>query len=188
MPRRSVLIRRILLPFTERRPTTCRAFPLQPLAPPSTSRCTLRMSEASRYDYELPKELVAQQPLARRADARLMLIDRARRTIAHHHVRDLPELLQPEDCLVINDTRVVPARLVGSRTQTQGVGRGCSSRPTLKATGGCWHAHAADRAGRNGYALEPSWPRRRAAADDREAAWRIVDRTSRDRRAEFRVA
>jgi S-adenosylmethionine:tRNA ribosyltransferase-isomerase len=78
------------------------------------------MSEASRYDYELPKALVAQQPLMRRADARLMVIDRARRSIAHHHVRDLPELLQPEDCLVINDTRVVPARLVGSRTQTQG--------------------------------------------------------------------
>jgi len=78
------------------------------------------MTEASHYDYELPKELVAQQPLARRADARLMVIDRARRTIAHHHIRDLPELLQPDDCLVINDTRVVPARLVGSRTQTQG--------------------------------------------------------------------
>jgi S-adenosylmethionine:tRNA ribosyltransferase-isomerase len=78
------------------------------------------MSEASHYDYELPKALVAQQPLARRADARLMVIDRARHTIAHHHVRDFPELLQPDDCLVINDTRVVPARLVGSRTQTQG--------------------------------------------------------------------
>jgi S-adenosylmethionine:tRNA ribosyltransferase-isomerase len=78
------------------------------------------MSEASGYDYELPKALIAQQPLAQRADARLMVIDRARRSITHHHVRDLPELLLPHDCLVINDTRVVPARLVGSRTQTQG--------------------------------------------------------------------
>jgi S-adenosylmethionine:tRNA ribosyltransferase-isomerase len=78
------------------------------------------MSEASPYDYELPRDLIAQQPLARRADARLLVIDRARKSLAHHHVRDLPELLRPEDCLVINDTRVVPARLVGQRTLTSG--------------------------------------------------------------------
>ena len=78
------------------------------------------MSEASRYDYELPKALIAQHPLAQRTDARLMLVDRSQGTINHHHARDLPELLDPRDVLVINDTRVVPARLVGQRSLTGG--------------------------------------------------------------------
>lgn len=78
------------------------------------------MSELSRYDYELPKHLVAQQPLARRSDARLLVVDRATDSLAHHHVRDLPELLRSGDCLVINDSRVLPARLVGRRTLTGG--------------------------------------------------------------------
>ncbi len=77
-------------------------------------------SELDQYDYELPKERIAQQPLPNRADARLMLVDRAHGTIAHHHVRDLPELLRKGDCLVVNDTRVVPARLVGYRSDTRG--------------------------------------------------------------------
>ncbi len=75
---------------------------------------------ADPYDYELPKELVAQYPLAHRSDARLMLVDRRRKSIEHYHVRDLPQLLTAGDCLVVNDTRVIPARLVGFRTQTRG--------------------------------------------------------------------
>ena len=78
------------------------------------------MSELDAYDYHLPKELIAQHPLPRRADARLMLVERATGAIEHYHVRDLPELLKPADCLVLNDTRVVPARLVGRRTATGG--------------------------------------------------------------------
>lgn len=78
------------------------------------------MSELSRYDYELPRELVAQSPLARRSDARLLVVDRQTQSLSHRHVRDLPELLAPGDCLVLNDTRVVPARLVGRRTLTGG--------------------------------------------------------------------
>lgn len=78
------------------------------------------MSETSQYDYELPRELIAQAPAARRSDARLMLVQLATGRIAHYHIGDLPELLDPRDCLVINDTRVVPARLVGKRTQTGG--------------------------------------------------------------------
>jgi S-adenosylmethionine:tRNA ribosyltransferase-isomerase len=78
------------------------------------------MSELDHYDYDLPKELVAQQPPARRADARLMLVDRRLENIAHYYVRDLPELLRARDALVLNDTRVIPARLVGSRTLTGG--------------------------------------------------------------------
>jgi len=76
--------------------------------------------ELSQYDYELPPELIAQQPLAVRSDARLMVVDRRAGSWDHRYVRDLPELLRPGDCLVLNDTRVVPARLVGRRTKTGG--------------------------------------------------------------------
>jgi S-adenosylmethionine:tRNA ribosyltransferase-isomerase len=77
-------------------------------------------SELDEYDYDLPKQLVAQEPLENRTDARLMLVDRKRGQISHHHVRDLGELLRAGDCLVLNDTRVVAARLVGYRTSTKG--------------------------------------------------------------------
>lgn len=78
------------------------------------------MSELDQYDYTLPKELIAQDPLPNRVDARLMLVDRASGSFEHRYVRDLPEILRPGDCLVYNDTRVVPARLVGRRTLTGG--------------------------------------------------------------------
>jgi len=78
------------------------------------------MSDLDRYDYALPEELIAQEPLHRRVDARLLVVDRASGDLAHRHVRDLPQLLRPGDCLVLNDTRVIPARLVGHRTTTQG--------------------------------------------------------------------
>jgi S-adenosylmethionine:tRNA ribosyltransferase-isomerase len=78
------------------------------------------MSETSQYDYELPRQLIAQRPPTSRSDARLMVIERATGSIAHQSIRDLPELLDPRDCLIINDTRVVPARLIGRRSSTQG--------------------------------------------------------------------
>ena len=78
------------------------------------------MTETSAYDYELPRELIAQQPLRQRSDARLMVADRRRQSLEHAHVRDLPGILQPGDCLVINDTKVIPARLVGYRSGTGG--------------------------------------------------------------------
>ncbi len=71
-------------------------------------------------DYTLPSELVAQEPLRNRADARLMVIDRARASIKHHHIRDLPSLLGPGDRLVFNNTKVIPAGLRGVRTETGG--------------------------------------------------------------------
>jgi len=76
------------------------------------------MSELDQYDYDLPRELIAQHPLAVRTDARLMVVHRAENRIEHAHVRDLPEYLNPGDCLVFNDTRVLPARLVGRRERT----------------------------------------------------------------------
>ena len=78
------------------------------------------MSELAQYDYELPRALIAQAPLSCRADARLLVVDRARDSWVHKHVRDLPGILLPTDCLVLNDTRVIPARLVGFRTNTGG--------------------------------------------------------------------
>ena len=78
------------------------------------------MSELDHYDYELPPELIAQEPLPGRADSRLLVVDRPTKHILHHHVRDLPELLRPGDSLVVNESRVVPARLVGHRTLTGG--------------------------------------------------------------------
>jgi S-adenosylmethionine:tRNA ribosyltransferase-isomerase len=78
------------------------------------------MDTLSSYDYELPEELIAAEPLARRDESRLMVLDRATGRIAHRGIRDLPQLLQTGDCLVLNDTQVVPARLVGKRTATGG--------------------------------------------------------------------
>lgn len=72
------------------------------------------------FDYELPRELVAQEPLRNRVDARLMVVDRRRQTIEHFHVRDLPELLPAGDRLVLNDTKVIPAHLVGKRLPSGG--------------------------------------------------------------------
>jgi S-adenosylmethionine:tRNA ribosyltransferase-isomerase len=78
------------------------------------------MSELANYDYDLPKELIAQSPAAVRSDARLLVVDRQRASLEHRHIRDLPEIFRQNDCLVINDTRVVPARLVGRRHKTGG--------------------------------------------------------------------
>lgn len=66
---------------------------------------------ASDFDFDLPPARIAQAPLPRRDDARLYVIDRAAAAPAHRHVRDLPSLLPPGALLVVNDTRVIPARL-----------------------------------------------------------------------------
>jgi S-adenosylmethionine:tRNA ribosyltransferase-isomerase len=76
------------------------------------------MSELDQYDYQLPRDLIAQQPLHCRSDARLMIVRRQEGQLDHAHIRDLPEILRPTDCLVFNDTKVIPARLVGRRDRT----------------------------------------------------------------------
>ncbi|MGE0696171.1 MAG: tRNA preQ1(34) S-adenosylmethionine ribosyltransferase-isomerase QueA [Pirellulales bacterium] len=78
------------------------------------------MLSLAEYDYQLPRELIAQHPPARRSDARLLVVDRARAALQHYHIRDLPTLLRAGDVLVLNDTRVIPARLVGFRERTGG--------------------------------------------------------------------
>jgi S-adenosylmethionine:tRNA ribosyltransferase-isomerase len=71
-----------------------------------------RLMEArlSDYDYHLPRELIAQRPVERRADSRMMVLRRDARTIEHRQFRELKTFLQPGDLLVLNDTRVLPAR------------------------------------------------------------------------------
>lgn len=64
----------------------------------------------SDYDYLLPQELIAQRPLARRDDSRMMVLRRDGKTIEHRRFEELPALLAPGDLIVLNDTRVVPAR------------------------------------------------------------------------------
>lgn len=76
--------------------------------------------EMQSYDFELPRELIAQDPLPQRADARMMIIHREQQTIDHAHVRDLPSLLRAGDSVVVNDSKVIPARIIGSRTATNG--------------------------------------------------------------------
>lgn len=78
------------------------------------------MSDLDHYDYDLPDDLIAQAPARHRPDARLLVVDRRDKSFLHRHIRDLPDLLQSGDALVLNDTRVVPARLVGYRTTTGG--------------------------------------------------------------------
>ena len=74
----------------------------------------------SDFYYSLPEHLIAQHPSPERDGARLMTVDRAQRTIAHRIFCDLPKLLRPGDCLVLNETRVFPARLKGYRPGTGG--------------------------------------------------------------------
>ncbi|MCA9172883.1 MAG: tRNA preQ1(34) S-adenosylmethionine ribosyltransferase-isomerase QueA [Planctomycetales bacterium] len=78
------------------------------------------MSELDAYDYELPRERIAQEPLAHRPDARMLVVDRSRDALELCHVRDLGDFLRPDDLLVLNDTKVMPARLVGRRESTGG--------------------------------------------------------------------
>ncbi|MFV2066627.1 MAG: tRNA preQ1(34) S-adenosylmethionine ribosyltransferase-isomerase QueA [Pirellulales bacterium] len=77
-------------------------------------------SDFDHYDYPLRRDRIAQEPLRQRSDARLLVVRRDSQTIEHRHVRDLPQLLEAGDQLVLNDTRVVPARLIGHRTGTGG--------------------------------------------------------------------
>ena len=72
------------------------------------------------FDYALPPDLIAQQPVEPRDAARLMVVSRGARAFTHHHVRDLPALLRAGDLLVLNDTRVMAARLTGARADTGG--------------------------------------------------------------------
>ena len=70
------------------------------------------------FDYELPKELIAQTPAEQRDSCRLMVLDRKDGTIEHRHFYDIKDYLKEGDCLVLNDSRVIPARLYGTKEGT----------------------------------------------------------------------
>lgn len=72
------------------------------------------------FDYQLPEHLIAQHPAAERDESRLLVIRRESAVIEHRTFRDLPNLLAPDDLLVLNDTKVLPARLIGVREETGG--------------------------------------------------------------------
>ncbi len=67
------------------------------------------------FDFQLPEELIAQTPLERRDASRLLTLDKNTGAVAHHHFYDLPRFLRAGDCMVLNDSRVLPARLIGRR-------------------------------------------------------------------------
>src|SRR5436305_2718518 len=72
------------------------------------------------FDYTLLEHLIAQQPAAKRDESRLLVVRRGTGELEHRVFRDLPDLLDTGDLLVLNDTRVLPARLVGRRERTSG--------------------------------------------------------------------
>jgi S-adenosylmethionine:tRNA ribosyltransferase-isomerase len=74
--------------------------------------------KTSDFNYNLPEELIAQEPLKDRASSRLMVLDKNTGEIEHKTFRDIKQYLKKGDCLVINDTKVLPARLIGERKNT----------------------------------------------------------------------
>ena len=75
--------------------------------------------KTSDFYYDLPEELIAQDPLEDRSSSRLMVLDRQTGDVEHKHFTDILEYLHPGDCLVINNTKVIPARLFGVKEDTQ---------------------------------------------------------------------
>ena len=70
------------------------------------------------FYYDLPQELIAQDPLEDRSSSRLLVLDKGTGETQHHTFREIVSYLEPEDCLVINDTKVIPARLIGEKEET----------------------------------------------------------------------
>ncbi|MGA0175616.1 MAG: tRNA preQ1(34) S-adenosylmethionine ribosyltransferase-isomerase QueA [Chthoniobacterales bacterium] len=94
------------------------------------------MSERlSDYDFALPRELIASRPLAERGASRMMVVDRAARSVSHRRFRDLPEFLHPGDLLVLNNSRVIPARLLTDDGKIEIL-------VFQKLPAGCWRAFA----------------------------------------------
>lgn len=75
--------------------------------------------KTSDFYYELPKELIAQDPLADRSGSRLLVLDKKTGKTEHHIFKEIAKYLHPGDCLVINDTKVIPARLIGEKADTK---------------------------------------------------------------------
>ena len=74
--------------------------------------------KTSDFYYELPPQLIAQDPLEDRSGSRLLVLDKETGRTEHHIFKEITGFLNPGDCLVINDTKVIPARLIGEKEET----------------------------------------------------------------------
>ena len=72
------------------------------------------------FYYELPEDLIAQDPLEDRSGSRLLVLDKETGEVSHHIFKEIVDYLEPGDCLVLNDTKVIPARLIGAKEDTGG--------------------------------------------------------------------
>ena len=79
------------------------------------------MIKTTDYDYDLPLELIAQTPLTNRSESRLMVLNRKNKTVEHKKFSDIVDYLSENDVLVLNDTKVIPARLIGEKIDTKAV-------------------------------------------------------------------
>ena len=73
------------------------------------------------FDYELPEELIAQVPLKDRSSSKLLVLNKNTGEVEHRHITDIVSYLNPGDTLVLNDTKVIPARLIGVKEDTGAV-------------------------------------------------------------------
>ena len=78
------------------------------------------MLKKSDFHFDLPEELIAQDPLDDRSSSRLLVLDKKTGEVSHHVFREIEDYLMPGDCLVLNDTKVIPARLYGEKADTGG--------------------------------------------------------------------
>lgn len=90
----------------------------RPLATPASLRINMLRSDA--LDYDLPPHLIAAYPCPQRDASRMMVLDRSGRILAHRYARDLPEYFGPGDAMILNDSRVIPARFTARRLDTGG--------------------------------------------------------------------
>ena len=71
------------------------------------------------FNYELPEELIAQVPLKNRSESKLLVVDKKTGELSHHHFYEIVDMLDENDCLVLNDTKVLPSRIYGEKVDTK---------------------------------------------------------------------
>ena len=82
--------------------------------------------KTSDFYYDLPQELIAQDPLEDRSSSRLLVLDKETGETEHHVFREIVDFLNPGDCLVVNNTKVIPARLMGAKREQEQELKSCS--------------------------------------------------------------
>ena len=98
--------------------------------------------KTSDFYYDLPEELIAQTPIEPRDHSRLMVLDKKTGSIGHRHFYDIIEFLNPGDCLILNDSRVLPARIYGIKegtgSQVEFFASDAQRRKRVGGSGGTW--------------------------------------------------